>query len=47
VVLRGAQSSGVGDPQLAALEEPRVLLTENEGEVRWWVELATSAGLRE
>jgi hypothetical protein len=37
----------LGDPQLAAIEDPRVLLAENEGDVRWWVELATSAGLRD
>ena len=37
----------LGDPQLAAVEEPRVLITEDQSEVRWWVELGTPAGLRE
>jgi hypothetical protein len=40
-------AGGLCDPQLAAVEEPRVFLTEDESEVRWWVEVGTSAGLRE
>jgi hypothetical protein len=37
----------LGDPEVAAVEEPRVFLTENECEVRRRVELDACACLRE